>query len=169
MDTIQKTTNKILIKELPSMRVASYRIISANPERDAVNYMKNLLKDRKLNLNNLKRFGIDIPVSETQQNIGLRGYEYWICLPDDIKKLEGATIKNIPISNYAVLRIKNPFERSFDTISNGWLELHDWIKTTGFKTALDNPNRYMLEELIIIEGETYIDLFYPVCIYEHSI
>jgi len=169
MDTIQKTTNKILIKELPSMRVASYRIISANPERDAVNYMKNLLKDRKLNFNNLKRFGIDIPVSETQQNIGLRGYEYWVCLPYDIKKLEGATIKNIPISNYAVLRIKNPFERSFDTISNGWLELHDWIKTTGFKTALDNPNMYMLEELIIIEGETFLDLFYPVRIYEHSI
>jgi AraC family transcriptional regulator len=106
MDTIQKTTNKILIKELLSMKVASYRIISANPERDAVNYMKNLLKYRMLNINNLRRFGIYIPVSETQQNIGLRGYEYWFCLPDDTKKLEGATIKNVPISNYAVLRIK---------------------------------------------------------------
>ncbi len=169
MFTIQKTTHNILIKELPSMRVAAYQIVSSYPERDALNYMKDLLSHKKLNIDNLRRFGINVPVSETQQNIGLRGYEYWVCLPDDIKKLEGAIIKNIPISNYAVLRIKNPFERSFDTISNGWLELHDWIKTTGFKTALDNPNRYMLEELIIIDEETYIDLFYPVCIYEHSV
>ena len=169
MDSIQKITNEVLIKELPSMRVASYRIISANPERDTTNYMKDLIKQKKLNFYDLRKFGLDIPVSETQQNIGLRGYEYWVCLPDNIKEMHGATIKNIPIGNYAVLRIKNPFERSFDTISNGWLELHDWIKTTGFKTALHNPSRYMLEELIKIEGETYIDLFYPVCIYEHSI
>lgn len=168
MDTIQKATDKILIKELPPMRVAAYRTISANPERDAVNYMKNLLKDRKLNISNLRRFGIDIPVSEAQQNIGLRSYECWVCLPDDIKNMEGATIKNISIGNYAVLRLENPYERPLDTITNGWLELHDWIKTTGYKAALHNPNKYMLEELIKIDGVVYIDLFYPVCIYEHS-
>jgi hypothetical protein len=53
-------------------------------------------------------------------------------LPDDIISLEGVAIKTIPLGNYAVLRILNPFEKPLDTISNGWLELHDWIKASGY-------------------------------------
>jgi AraC family transcriptional regulator len=167
MSTLQKTFSKVFIKELPSMKVASYRTVSFSPERDAINYMKEVIKKGKLNFNNLRKFGVIVPVSETQQNLGLRGYEYWVCLPDDINNLFGLTIMYMPVSNYAVLRIKDPFKRPFDIISNGWLELHDWIKASGFKTALHNPNKYMLEELIEIDGVTYMDLFYPVCIYEY--
>jgi AraC family transcriptional regulator len=158
MYTIQKTIGKIFIKELSPMKVASHRIISTSPKSDAIEYMRDLIQRGNLNFNDLRKFGIKIPVSEIQQNMGLRGYEFWVCLPDDVNCLGGETIINIPISNYAVMRIKNPFDGPLDKISNGWLELHEWIKTTGFKTALHNPDRHMLEELIKVDGVTYMDL-----------
>lgn len=162
---IDKIKSKVLIKELAPMSVATYRVICQDPEREAMLYMKERIRKSNLNFNNLRKFGVDIPVSETQQNIGLRGYECWICLPDNVKNIEGTFIKIVPISNYAVLRINNPTQCPIDTISNGWIELHNWVKLSGYKSALHNPNRYMLEELLKIEGVFYLDLYYPVSLY----
>lgn len=168
MYTLEKAIDKILIKELPPMKVAAYRIVGTNPEKNAIEYMKDLTRRKKLNFNHLRKFGINIPVSEIQQSMGLRGYELWVCLPDEVNCLGEVTIINIPASNYAVLRIKDPFEGPIDKISNGWLELYDWVKTTGFKAALYKPDRHLLEELIKIDGVPYLDLFYPVCMYDYS-
>jgi hypothetical protein len=167
MQSTEKTLWQILVKELPAMRVASLRILSSTPERDAIKHMKDLMLKNKLNYNDMRKFGVDIPVPEAQYKMGLRGYELWACLPKDINKLQGTTIKRIPKANYAVLRIMDPFARPFDKISNGWLELDDWVKTSGYKTALHNPNNYMMEELLNIDGETFIDLYYPICFYDN--
>lgn len=167
MYNTEKTFMQVLVKELPAMRVASYRIVSSRPECEAIHYMKDLIIKNNLNFNSFRKFGIDVPVLESQHKMGFRGYEYWVCLPSHIKNLEGTTIKKIAKGNYAVLRIENPFERPFDKISNGWMELHDWIKTSGYKSSFHDPSSYMLEELIMINGVTCIDLFYPVCIFEY--
>ncbi len=161
----EKINSKILIKELAPMRVATYRFISQEPEREATLYMKERILKSNLRFDNLRKFGVDIPVSETQQEIGLRGYECWICLPDNVRNIEGTSNKTIPTGNYAVLRIDNPLQCPIDTISNGWIELHNWVKMSGYKSALHNPNRYMLEELLKIEGVFYLDLYYPVSLY----
>jgi hypothetical protein len=47
--------------------------------------MVELMQTKKLNFNDLRIFCVDIPVSEAYHSKGLRGYEYWICLPDNIK------------------------------------------------------------------------------------
>lgn len=162
----EKIKSKVQIKELSNMKVASFRVISVNPEIDATLYVKEKFRKTTLNINNLRKFGVDIPVSEKEQEKGLRGYECWVCLPDDVNHIEGLFIKTIPIGNYAVLRIYYPKERPIDKISNGWIELHNWVKSSGYKSALHNPNKYMLEEMIKIDGVSYLDLFYPVCLFE---
>jgi predicted transcriptional regulator YdeE len=158
------TSLHISIRELPPMKVAAYRIVSSTPESDAVAYMMELIQRKKVDFDKLRKFGVDIPVSETCHSKGLRGYEYWVCLPDNIKNVMGATLKYIPKRNYAILRIEIPEEKPFNAISKGWLELHDWIETSEYEPAFQDPNRYMLEEQIEIEGATYMDLYYPVCI-----
>jgi hypothetical protein len=163
MIVAEKTSLRVSIKELPPMKVAAYRIVSSTPESDAANYMMELIQRKKINFDELRKFGVDIPVSETYHSKGLRGYEYWICLPDNIKNVIGATLKFIPKRNYAVLRIEIPDEKPFNAITKGWLELHDWIETSEYGPALQDPNRFMLEEQIEIDGINYMDLYYPVC------
>jgi effector-binding domain-containing protein len=158
------TSISISIKELPPMKVATYRIVSSTPESEAATYMMDLIQRKKLNFYELRKFGVDIPVSEAYHSKGLRGYEYWVCLPDNIKNVIGATLKFIPKRKYAVLRIEIPDEEPFTAISIGWLELHDWIETSEYEPAIQDPNRYMLEEQIEIDREDYLDLYYPVCI-----
>jgi DNA gyrase inhibitor GyrI len=164
----EKTSLLVSIIELPPMKVATYRIVSSAPESDAATYMMELMQTKKINFDDLRKFGVDIPVSEAHLIKGLRGYEYWICLPDNIKNVIGATLKFIPKRNYAVLRIEIPDENPFYAISKGWLELHEWIETSEYEPALHDPNRYMLEEQIEIDGATYMDLYYPVCFYDYA-
>ena len=160
----EKTSIQVSIKELPPMKVATYRIVSSTPESDAVTYMMELIQAKKLKFDELRKFGVDIPVPEAFHSKGLRGYEYWVCLPDNIKNVIGATVKFIPKSMYAVMRIEIPGEKPFSAISKGWLELHDWIETSEYEPAVQDPNRYMLEEQIEIDGAYYMDLYYPVCL-----
>ena len=160
----EKTSIRVSIKELPTMKVATYRIVSSTPESDAATYMMELIHKKKLKFDDLRKFGVDIPVSEAYHSKGLRGYEYWVCLPDKIKNVIGATLKFIPKRIYAVLRIELPDEKPFNAITTGWLNLHDWIETSEYEPALQDPNRFMLEEQIEIDGITYMDLYYPVCI-----
>jgi effector-binding domain-containing protein len=169
MRITEKTSMKVSVKELPPMRVAAYRIVSSEPESDAAAYMLELIQTKKMNFDKLRKFGVDVPVSEVYHRKGLRGYEYLVCIPDQIKNLTGATIKQIPKRMYAVLRIEIPLEKSFNAISNGWLELHDWIETSEYEPALPDPNRYMMEEQIEIDGADYMDLYYPVCLHEFEI
>jgi DNA gyrase inhibitor GyrI len=168
MRIAEKISIRVTIKELPPMKVAAYRIVSSTPESDAANYMMELIQRKKLDFNELRKFGVDIPVSEACHSKGLRGYEYWVWLPDNIKNLIGATVKYIPKRIYAVLRIEIPEEKPFSAISKGWLELHDWIESSKYEPALQDPNRYMLEEQVELEGAVYMDLYYPVCIYDYS-
>ncbi len=164
----EKPSIQVSIKELPPMKVAAYRIVSSTPESDAATYMMELMQTKKINFDSLRKFGVDIPVSEAYHSKGLRGYEYWVCLPDKIKNVVGATLKFIPKRKYAVLRIEIPDDKPFNAISKGWLELHDWIESSEYEPALQDPNKYMLEEQIEIDDITYMDLYYPVCFYDYA-
>lgn len=134
------------------MKVATYRIVSSTPESDAATYMMGLMLTKKIKFDELIKFGVDIPVYEAYHSKGLRGCEYWVCLPDKIKNVIGTTLKFIPKHIYAVLRIELPDENQFNAITIGWLELHDWIETSEYEPALQDPKRFMLEEQIEIEA-----------------
>lgn len=152
---------KIQIKELPQMRVASYRVISQKPEKDSSNCLKKIIDTNGLDYKSLTKYGVDIPIPTQRLYRKQRGYESWVCIPDEIEELEGAKIKTILKGRYAVLKIRVSAKDPLDSISKGWLELQDWIMTKGYSNALHNPNRYMLERPIEIDNVSYLELYFP--------
>lgn len=161
MEIADKVISKVAIKELPQMRVASYRVISLKPERDSSNYLKKIIEANGLDYNKLVKYGVDVPVPTKKLYRGQRGYESWVCISNEIEELEGAKIKTIPKSRYAVLRIKASVKTPIESISKGWLELQDWVLMNGYSAALHNSNRYMLEKQIEIENRSYLELYFP--------
>lgn len=152
----------VFLRRLEAMRVASYRIISKNPEEEVIEYMRNwVLKNGLDKQVNMRSFGFDVSVGEEQRKEGLRGYEYWVTVPNDAFESEGVKIKNIEADEYAVLRITDPFSNPFDTIPNGWKRLNEWVMNSEYKTTNFN-NRYWLEEVIEEENTTYMDIYFPI-------
>lgn len=152
----------VTIKKLEAMRVASYRVISKNPEDEVIEYLKNwIMKNGLDKQEGMRSFGFDIPVGEEQRKEGLRGYEYWVTVPHWATESEGVKIRGIEADEYAVLRITNPFSNPFDTIPNGWKRLKEWVMNSEYKTT-SVSNRYWLEEVIQDGENTYMDIYFPV-------
>ena len=163
MDTIY---SEVKFKTLPRMRVAMYRVASSNPEEEVMNYMNNWAKESGLfDIENFipRAFGWDYPhLSEEQKSNNLRGYEFCYTIPENFTpKIEGADILYIESDEYAVIRITDPFTNPFDTIPNGWRKLYEFVNASEFKTTLWN-NRYAMEEVIEIDGITYMDIYFPI-------
>ena len=78
--------SKIQIKRVSAFRMASYVMISPNPETDVNNYMDNWAINSGLKASNpnAKRIGWDFPfVSKEQQNrFGMHGYAAAYILPE---------------------------------------------------------------------------------------
>jgi AraC family transcriptional regulator len=153
--------SKIIIQELPSMRVACYRTVSPTPERDSIRYMKQWIEERDLNFSKQRIFGFAVPISETEQSMGLWGYECWISVPDSIESTSVVKIKNMVADKYAMLRIRDPFTQPLEKIVNGWLMLHDWVSKSPYKQVHNHPNHYLLEEIKEENCTTYVDLYFP--------
>ncbi len=64
------------------MRVASFCVISRNPEVQVTSYLDKWAENR--GVKETRSFGFDYPVSNEQKKEGFRGYEYWIIIPDHI-------------------------------------------------------------------------------------
>jgi len=161
MEVADKAISKIVIKELPQMRVATYKVISPKPEKDSSNYLKRIIEANGLDFNSLDKYGVDVPISTRNLYRGHRGYESWVSIPDEIDELEGAKIKTILKSRYAVLRVKMSMKDPLESISKGWLELQNWVLMNGFRPELNNPSRYMLEKQIVLDNVSYLDLYFP--------
>lgn len=154
--------SEVEIRRLEPMRVASYQVISRTPEDDVINYMKNwAIKNGLDQQEGIRAFGFDVPVSKEQQEEGLRGYEYWVTVPESALESDGVRIKNIDGDEYAVLQITEPFSDPFEKIPNGWKRLGDWVMKTEFKTT-NFQNRYWLEEVVQDKNGTYMDIYFPV-------
>ncbi|GEM_PF-2939249 len=68
--------------QIPPMRVAKDRIISSNPEEEVITRLTQWAKEHGIDTAKSRAFGFDVPVSAEQKARGLRGYEYWIQVPD---------------------------------------------------------------------------------------
>jgi len=150
----------VRFEKLGVMRVASYCIISRNPEEEVISYLRKWVEGQ--GVRGTRSFGFDYPVSDEEREKGLRGYEYWIVIPDYVTESEGVIIKNIPEDEYAVLRITDPFSEPFERIPMGWKQLSEWVYAGEYRPRT-SQNRFMLEEIIEDEdGNTYMDLYFPV-------
>src|SRR5512145_1836948 len=125
---MEKNNNgEVSIKELPLMRIARCFNTSRSPEAEVISYMKSWLHRNGLDYTKLRKFGFDIPVSESQQRLGLRSYEYWVTVPEEIPPSGGITIRYVNPAKYAVLRIQDPFKDPETVIRAGWNMLYDWV------------------------------------------
>ena len=152
--------SEVRFEKLEAMRVASCCIISRNPEVQVASYLKGWAEER--GVRGARSFGFDYPVTDEQGEQGFRGYESWIVVPDSVTESEGVIIKDIPGSEYAVLRVNEPFNDPFSRIPTGWQKLHEWVSKSEYAPGA-GQNRYWLEEVAEDEdGHTYMDLFYPI-------
>jgi hypothetical protein len=134
--------------------------------------MKMWIQRNGLDYNKLRKFGLDIQVSESQRNLGLRSYEYWVTVPENIPPSEGIKIRYVNPTKYAVLRITNPFKDPDAVIRAGWNMLYDWAMTHKEKNETEddeeNPEeepyseeKFMLEEIVEGKDGVCLDLYFP--------
>jgi len=162
-----KDNGKITIQELPAMRVASCFTTSRSPEAEVIKYMEGWINRKGLDYSKLRKFGFDIPVSEEQKKYGLRSYEFWVTVPDNIEQAEGVKIRSVNSLKYAKLRIKNPFTDPQAAIPAGWKMLFDWVmahkeKRNGEEEIEEDEEKYMLEEIVETKEGACLDLYFPI-------
>lgn len=154
--------SEVEIRKLPKMRVGSFIVISRYPEIQAIDYMHQWAKKQTSPaLADQRGFGFDYPVSDAQKKVGMRGYEFWLSIPDDWAESDYVVIKNIPEDEYAVLRITEPFIDPFGSIPTGWKMLREWVDKNSHKLK-SCEGKYWLEEVIEKDGKTYMDIYFPI-------
>ncbi|WP_081965702.1 helix-turn-helix domain-containing protein [Paenibacillus sp. FSL H7-0357] len=153
--------SEVRIDSLHTMNTASGVRISKDPEAEVITFMSEWSAKTGIGAGT-RRFGFDVPVSEEQQQEGLRGYEYWVVLGQDIPALaEGITCKHVEGCRYAILRITEPFADPFERIPLGWKKLAAWVNSRGYQTACDKE-RYWLEEVQELGQSVVMDLYFPI-------
>lgn len=151
--------SEVRIEQLNSMTVASAVRVSDNPEDEVISYMSGWAEES--GISGYRSFGFDVPVTEEKQDRGLRGYEYWITVDENMVTPDDITIKNIEGCKYATLRITEPMINPFERIPVGWKKLASWVNSKGYTTSCDKE-RYWLEEVLDVEGVTVMDIYFPI-------
>lgn len=161
---MEYTFSDVKIEKLETMYVASSRVISQNPEEEVIDFMTRWRESNHIDPL-ARNFGFDIPVSEEQSREGLRGYEYWVEVPEDTPVSEGMRLKKVEEATYAILRITNPFSNPFETIPAGWRKLAAWANEHGYMPIGSKEtgckDRYWLEEILELDSTTNMDLYFP--------
>jgi DNA gyrase inhibitor GyrI len=156
--------SEVQIRELPPMRVVSFRAISATPEEDAARHVAEWAVKQQLP-QTLRNFGFDVEVTEEQRNAGLRSYELWMAAPPGIEPGEGMLARQFIGGLYAVMTIYDALDEPFARIPAGWEYLHNWVTEN---SQYEPAEHQMLEEVIIAAGATedaqrrHLVIYYPV-------
>lgn len=150
--------SEIFYETILDLTVVSALQISMNPEEEVIAFLENWAKEHP-GLKTDRRFGFDVPVSATQQDQGLRGYEFWISVTGEVEATNGVAIKTIPGNKYAVIRIMDPFADPFNRIGKGWGRIIEWVKENGYEDVSFMPGKYCLEEVKAVDDMMVMDIF----------
>jgi len=167
VDDMDDVYSEVRFEKLPTMRVAKHTIISSKPEDDVFEYMENWAKESGLmDLGNYtpRKYGWNVEVEgdEKERNPDFRGYALCITLPEDFTpRRNDIEILLMNADEYAILRIIEPFADPFVRIGGGWQKVLDYVQNSEYKTKTWD-NRYAFEEIIVIDGVTYMDVFMPI-------
>lgn len=140
----------IIIKELPDMKVAYYRVISKTPENDAWNHLKKWAEGNKIFNKAYRIFGFNNPSPEEMKKITDKkgneyfihidnseyGYEFVITVDDNAlpeNNGKGVDIKTIPGGKYAIMSIGVGCEEH--DIEKGWGKFSKLLKENNYKTT----------------------------------
>lgn len=154
----------IQIRRVVPFKMASYVMISPNPEDDVNEYMgrwasacglKTAYPDAKL-------IGWDFPfVSQEQQNrFGLHGYVAAYVLPEGFETdYPGVHYAENVEADYAVITITRPFVQPFERIPNAYKMIMEYLKANNFKEKPQDNIISCFEYIYQKNEETYMDVY----------
>ena len=155
--------------ELPRMRVVSFHVMeSESPEEEAWARLKSWAEPRRLfdNPTVHQVFGRNNPILPDKD--GLRGYEFWMTIPDAFPAEDDASVTCFPGGFYAVMT-----SRGIEQMQANFKRLLDWVGnhpvySFGYPEGYDPANQPSLdlEHHIVPDAECempfLIDYYFPV-------
>lgn len=156
--------SEIMIKRVEAFKMASYVIISANPEDDVNGYMERWAMNSGLKsaCPDAKLIGWDFPfVSQEQQNrFGMHGYVAAYVIPEGFKtECPGVQYLENKEADYAVITITDPFVQAFERIPNAYKLIMEYLKANNFR---ENPQDNIIscfEHVYEKDEVTYMDVY----------
>jgi DNA gyrase inhibitor GyrI len=151
----------IRLEQLPPMRVALFRALSASPERDAWGMLQQWAGPKGL-LSNLTAhpvFGFNNPAPSphTQKY----GYEFWIRVSPDAQSEGGIAVKDFPGGLYAVTTCRLQGDPA-GSIGDVWTALWEWTQTSPYRWRpnheLEKPHNPLAAATDMV-----FDLYLPIC------
>ncbi|MDE7020306.1 MAG: helix-turn-helix domain-containing protein [Lachnospiraceae bacterium] len=130
--------SEVRIKRVAPFKMASYVIISQDPESDAMGHMERWAENSGLKklCPYAKLIGWDFPfVTQEQQNrFGLHGYVAACVIPDDFRTdCPGVNYMENKEADYGVITIKEPFIQPFERIPNAYKLIMEYFQANNFK------------------------------------
>ena len=134
MDKQSDAYSNLRIEEVEGFQYVEYTVISAEPERDALERVYKLAEER--GVKNPKAIGWDFPhLSAEQINVHhMHGYTAAWILPKGTGT-EGLTVKEQAKHKYAAIHIDRPFDNPFVTIPGAYRTLGDYMRVNGLAQA----------------------------------
>lgn len=156
--------SEIRIKRVAPFKMASYVIISPDPESDALGYMDRWAENCGLKKANpdVKLIGWDFPfVTPEQQNrFGLHGYVAACVIPDDFTTdYPGVMFSQNKEADYAVITIKEPFVQPFERIPNAYKLIMEYLQANNFKEKHQEDIIGCFEYEYKKDDITYMDVY----------
>lgn len=154
----------IRIKKVAPFKMASYVMISPNPEDDVNGYMERWAVNSGLKKKypDAKLIGWDFPfVSPEQQNrFGMHGYAAAYVIPEGFEtECPGVQYLENAEADYAVITITEPFIQAFERIPNAYKMIMEYLHANNFKQK-QQDNIISCFEYIYKENEvTYMDVY----------
>lgn len=154
----------IRIKKIAPFKMASYVIISSDPESDALDHMDRWAENcgLKKGCPNVKLIGWDFPFvsQELQNRFGLHGYVAACVLPDDFETdCPGAIFSENKEADYAVITVKEPFIQPFERIPNAYKRIMEYLQANHFKEKNQENVISCFEHEYQKNDITYMDVF----------
>lgn len=164
MSAASEIYSKIRIERVAPFKMASYVIISPNPEDDVNGYMERWAVNSGLKAScpDAKLIGWDFPfVSPEQQNrFGMHGYAAAYVIPEGFETdCPGVQYSENKEADYAVITITEPFVQAFERIPNAYKLIMEYLQATNFK---ENPQSNILScfEYVYAKNETtFMDVY----------
>lgn len=155
-----------VLSNLPKMRVASYWLLSENPEEDGRKVIMEWANKNKLFApdTGVRIFGFDYPSYFAQK----RGYEWWVTIPGNFKFDDNDIVKEkiVPEGMYALISIeykKDDFGEFLGKLFGAKGRFAKWCRESEYSFAF---HQYLEEFVIEDDNQNNIErknLYFPIC------
>lgn len=161
MNASNEAYSNIRMEEVESFCYIRYAVVSAEPEIDALNHVKEIAL--QCGVREPQLIGWDFPVlSQEQINVfHMHGYAAAWILPEN-REVKCAEVIAQDTHKYMAITIKEPFAAPFDRIPNAYKTLMSYMQANGIEMKYDNEVLPCFEKEYNREGTTYMDVYIAV-------